>query len=127
MGYRSAVTSCIYGEAEAVTSFLTKQKLVGNPVFSFFEDDLKVDTFKSYDGGKEYKILVLELSDSKWYPTFEDVKAWENLLDEADEVEDLEWEFVIVGEDGQTEERYSENPEYLISVNRSIEINYGGV
>jgi hypothetical protein len=122
MGYRSEVTSCIYGKTEAMIPFLTKHKLLGSPVFPHFEDDLRVDTFESHKG-EEYKILVLAVSDAKWYDGYSDVKAWDALLKAAD-AEDLEWEFVAVGEDGQTEERRSSESEYFIVVNHSIDIEY---
>jgi hypothetical protein len=66
----------------------------------------------------------LELSDVKWYETYIDVKAWNELLKDAGEVDGLEWEIAIVGEDGATEERRSNGADYIISVDHSIEINY---
>ena len=123
MGYRSEVTSCIYGDPEVMIGFLTKHKLLGSTVFPHFEDDLKVDTGTGCDGTK-FKILLLELSDVKWYETYADIKAWNDLLKDAGEVDGLEWEIAIVGEDGATEERRSNGADYIISVNHSIEINY---
>lgn len=123
MGYRSEVTSCIYGNPEVMTSFLTKHRLMGSTVLPHFEDDLKVDTCTGSDG-TEFKILLLELSDVKWYETYEDVKAWNDLLKDASEVDGLEWEIVIVGEDGATEERRSNGADYIVEVSHNITVNY---
>jgi len=123
MGYQSEVTSCIYGDPEVMTSFLTKHKLLGNTVFPYFKDDLKIDTCTGSDGTK-FKILLLELSDVKWYETYADVKAWNDLLKDAGEVDGLEWEIAIVGEDGATEERRSNGADYIVEVSHEITVNY---
>ena len=42
MGYRSDLTSVIYGEADKVEAFIVKHKLLGNTVFEEFKDDLRI-------------------------------------------------------------------------------------
>jgi hypothetical protein len=123
MGYRSDVMSCIYGQADTMTAFMAKHKVMGNYIPHDFKKQITLNEYKGYKG-ELYKILTLKLTHFKWYEGHEDVDAWCDLLKEAGKVEGLDWEIVTVCEDGQTEENCSENAERHIYVQHSIEINY---
>ena len=118
MGYRSEVYSCIYGDADEITALMTKDKLCNADVFTHFANDIKVDDYREGE-----KIIILELEYYKWYPDYEEVKAWNNFIDEAD-VRGLEWEFVAIGEDDKVERSQSNGSVGLISISFSASINY---
>jgi hypothetical protein len=125
MGFRSDVTSCIYGKAEVLTSFFTKHKLLDNSVFtSFFKDSITIDVYKVCPTEGEFKIILLQIEDVKWYDGYSDVDAWTRLLEEAGETDGLEWEHVECHEDGTSEQRRSDNSDFILSVSCSASVNY---
>jgi hypothetical protein len=125
MGFRSDVTSCIYGKAEVLTSFVTKHKLIDNPVFtSFFKDSITVDMYKVCPTEGEFKIILLQIEDVKWYDGYPDVNAWTRLLEEADKTDGLEWEHVECNEDGTSEQSRSDDSDFILSVSCSASVNY---
>jgi len=107
MGYRSQVRSLIYGPKEKLDEFLLLHTtILGSEVFRYFKDSLsrytvKADIYlKEQKSSEEILIHVLDLSGYswKWYESYEDVQAWENLIYEAQEF-GLNTEFIRIGED----------------------------
>jgi len=87
MGYRSDVTSCIYGSSDVMTPFLTKHKILENAALKEFKEYIKIDeyTHDIYVSGTDQestdqestfhgKILALEVNNIKWYPDYSHVK-----------------------------------------------------
>jgi len=124
MGYRSDVKSLIYGDVEPMKVFMVKTKMLSpNNALEMFKTHIAMQTVKV---GADAELLCIEMhSDySKWYESYEDVKAWEALLIEA-EKDGLEYEFVRIGEEsGDIEERCSTDARYFISTRQYSEINY---
>ena len=96
MGYRSDITSIIYGEAEKVDAFIAKHKLLGNTVFEDFKGDLKIGStpFDTVPG----RMIELIGEGWKWYGGYPQVDAWMALLIDAQDF-GLEYEHIRVGED----------------------------
>ncbi len=118
MGYRSQVTSIIYGEAEKIDLFMVKHKILDSTVFEHFKDDIKVVD------RTEQKGILLEGDWWKWYPEYPDVKAWHELLDDAGEF-GLCYEHVRVGEEtGDIETLTSAECDWVLSVNTSIDNSF---
>lgn len=124
MGYRSDVKSLIYGDVERMKVFIVKTKLLGeNNALALFKDSIDIQTVK-VDPNTELTCIELHGEDWKWYESYEDVKAWEALLKEA-EKDGLDYEFVRIGEESNDiEERCSTDARYFISVGSSSYINY---
>lgn len=118
MGYRSQVESIIYGEAEKIDLFLVKHKILDSTVFEHFKDDIEIVD------RDEQKGIILSGSDWKWYDEYPDVKAWMELLPDA-EAFGLQYEHVRVGEEqGDVEIETSSDPEWVLSTNTTIENSF---
>ena len=96
MGYRSQVHSLIYGPTPEVTKLIALEKLKPFSVFVAFEEHITVN--KLDDGGYDETIITLIGDDWKWYDTYDDIIAWNNLMAEAKENPKLSVEFCRVGE-----------------------------
>lgn len=137
MGYRSSVESIIYGEPERIDLFIVKHKIIGieGSAFEHFKDNITVQDYEeniwgeSHDviGKRKMKVIHLAGDGWKWYEDYDDVKAWDSLLEDAEEF-GLMYEFVRVGENSDDIERQtSENedgylyPETYINCSLSIE------
>jgi hypothetical protein len=115
MGYRSQVTSIIYGEAEKIDLFLVKHKILDSEAFTEFKEHISIVDRDAQKG------IVLEGDWWKWYPEYSDVKSWHDLLADAEEF-GLQYELVRVGEEsGDVETFHSENCDWVLSVNTSID------
>ena len=137
MGYRSSVESIIYGEPERIELFIVKHKIIGieGSAFEHFKDNISVQDYyeniwgENVDvvGKRKMKVIHLQGDGWKWYEDYDDVKAWDMLLQDAEEF-GLMYEFVRVGENSDDIERQtSENedgylyPETYINCSLSIE------
>lgn len=119
MGYRSEVRCLIYGPPDKLNAMIVKHQLEGGRLLTeYFKDDWKryktVRTIYDAEASKatvdesgkgrpvwkdvEVEVLDLEGESWKWYPNYEDVKAWEAFMRGADEW-GCSFEFVRVGED----------------------------
>lgn len=98
MGYRSNVTAIVYGSEEALTTYMTKEKLEhgDNSIFTHFKGQLKRITIP-FAKAESYALL-LEVRDVKWYDDFTHVVAWHRFMDNCEE-NDCSFEFIRVGED----------------------------
>ena len=125
MGYRSQVTAVIYGSDEALTAYMTKDKLEhgDDSVFVHFKGQLKRQTIAF--AKNTVHALLLELNDVKWYEDYSDVKAWHRFMD-ASEAHDLSYEFIRIGEDYDDiqKEEGGDVIEGLIYTTCSIEKDY---
>ena len=129
MGYRSQVRSLIYGSKEKLDEFLLLHTMIlGSEVFRDFKDSLTRYTINTAVYSDELKkmvasvVHVLDLrGDSwKWYEDYEDVKAWDDLVWEAQEF-GLGTEFIRIGEDNNDIVwNTSDDNLGLIAVSRSI-------
>lgn len=114
MGYRSSVRCLIYGTKDHLEAYMTSQVLVlGSSVFRDFKDALTRYTISKDEGG-ELHILDLCGEGWKWYDNYDDVKSWMLFMTDSGE-NDLEYEFIRIGEDdGDVERITSENYEGLL-------------
>jgi hypothetical protein len=139
MGYRSSVESIIYGDPERIDLFVVKHKILGldDSAFEHFKESLTVQEYeetvwgenREVAGKAKKKVIHLYGADWKWYESYDDVKAWEALLLDAEEF-GLEYEFVRVGEESDDIERRSSGddsghlyPETYINCDLPIERN----
>lgn len=123
MGYRSSVKSLIYGEFNAVKEFIEQTNLIeeNNPL-KLFEDNIVLQTIK-LSAHLEWLCIELQGEEWKWYESFPDVQAWARLLNSAKKM-GLQYELVLVGEDGTIEEDRTSDCEYFIATHSYSEINY---
>jgi hypothetical protein len=118
MGYRSQVESIIYGEAEKIDLFLVKHKILDSTAFEHFKDDIRIVD------RDEQKGITLSGYDWKWYDEYPDVKAWMELLVDA-EAFGLQYEHVRVGEEsGDIETLSSAGAEWVLSVSTTIDNSF---
>lgn len=118
MGYRSQVESIIYGEAEKIDLFIVKHKILDSTVFEHFKDDIRI-----VDRG-ERKGILFDGDWLKWYPEYPDVKAWMELLVDA-EAFGLQYEHVRVGEEsGDVETLSSADPDWVLNVSTTIDNSF---
>lgn len=97
MGYRSEVRCLIYGTKEQMDVFLTTQALVLNsPALQEFKKDLIRYEIKLRE--ETLHVLDLDGSDWKWYQGAKWVEAWNSFMEAAEE-DDLQYEFICIGED----------------------------
>jgi hypothetical protein len=97
MGYRSVVTAIVYGDEEALTTYMTKEKLSSEDnVFTMFKGQLKHMALPF--ARKTVYALQLELEHVKWYDEYEDVVRWTQFMQQAPD-NDLNYEFIRIGED----------------------------
>jgi hypothetical protein len=136
MGYRSNVRSIIYGDNDKITALLSSKQLSGEDMgLKEFDGALKRYLFetKTWDAkAKQYLptvfgMLELEVYGWKWYDDYTCVRAWNQLLETAEEAFDLSYEFYRCGEeDGDVERRTSADDSCLLTV-PTPEINLDAV
>lgn len=110
MGYRSEVSSLIYGKPEAIDKFIMNNSELIDTIKKDFDNSLKICS------NSIYKLIHLDLHSVKWYESYEDVTRWHHLLKLADEA-DLITEFVRTGEEnGDVEANYThDNCEFYVN------------
>ena len=96
MGYRSYLKAVVYGEEEALTAYMTKEKLQAESIFTHFKGQLKLMSIPF--ARQTVHALMLELSDVKWYDDYDEVIAWTQFMQQAPD-NDLNYEFIRIGED----------------------------
>jgi hypothetical protein len=134
MGYRSQVTAIIYpaeptdplGHDEYKVYEKEKYEALRFLMGTKYEMlmDMQSGWFGSNaDWDDRNKRLVFEMQDVKWYDGYEDVKAFEAMLDEVTELGYCS-EIMRVGEEiNDIEHRtYGEGVQYLLNVERTITI-----
>jgi hypothetical protein len=127
MGYRSQVTSIIYGEAEKIDLFLVKHKILDSEALKEFKNDIEVverDTSGHLGTHPKEKGILFEGDWLKWYPEYPDVKAWNELLRDAEEF-GLYFELMRVGEEaGDVEHVTSAECDWVLNVNTTIDNSF---
>lgn len=108
MGYRSQVAGCFsvdreerHDEQGKSYSYYDKAKfkeMVGfiklSEFYEFWSNSTDQDAFGWKDGA-----FILYGADWKWYPDYEDVKAWDKLWESMQNIEGISGYFVRVGEE----------------------------
>ena len=124
MGYRSHVVSAIYGPTEDINKLIVLGKLAPLNVFDNFSCYIDLYAVNQYKDS-EFRLIMFDAGDVKWYDTYSDVQAWHKLMDHAKEM-NLNVEFARVGEDPDDIERIEsgDNLEYLVSVETHSSIDY---
>ena len=124
MGYRSQVTSIIYGEPDKVKAFKVKAKLTYSKVFESFKDNIKDFIIKT-SPTDELGCIELESDIWKWYSEYPDVKAWHEMLEDAVEF-GLSYEFVRIGEDRDdiVVEEGNDDVQYFLDTFTNVTKNY---
>lgn len=135
MGYRSQVRSLIYGETDKMSAFIASQRIKHPKVWEAFKDhinirDASIRVYRPHAGTDEcafadVDIMVIDLlgDDWKWYEGYDDVQAWEALLDSAVSA-NLDYEFLRLGEDDTDNEyRYNSDnyDQRMLHFRRSID------
>jgi hypothetical protein len=123
MGYRSYVKSMVYGTEEALITYLTEEKLKENNIFTHFKGKLKRMVIPM-SKDRIIHAITLECIDSKWYPNYIDVKAWDDFMHESLQ-RGLSMEFCRVGEEMSDIEslQYGDENEYFLQVISTIELD----
>ena len=120
MGYRSDVSTVIYGDNRSPEKYALLKTLM-NTTFKVAYDSWSADAI--WHDTKH--VLEFHIEDVKWYESYPDVMAFTTMLENLREIEGYNYEFVRVGEDDNDIDRQSEGNqcEYLINVCRSIEVD----
>lgn len=142
MGYVSDVRGLIYGPPDDMRAFITKHKLLGNPVFSgsWISDCVTcgIARIEQRALGRDNDVItetvvlsVISLEAScKWYDDDPAVRGWKDLIDDLIAMEDgavvddppISYEFICIGEEmNDIDESRSIDSRYLLSLVRSID------
>jgi hypothetical protein len=129
MGYRSQVASVVYGRRDKMIALLVAEKLQSVNIFNVgageLVKDLAVHEYSrelTHEGPPEPWLRIdLHGNDWKWYPEYEDVQAWGDFLELAEEME-CNYEFMRIGENDDDVETDTggELIEYHLELERSI-------
>lgn len=134
MGYRSQVRSLIYGPKEKIDEFLfTHTTIITNIALTdhglkgalsrYTVSVEKLNTTSQEVEETIYHVIDLSGDAFKWYETYEDVQAWDELLKEAEDF-GLKTEFIRIGEDsGDVDVRRSDSNCGLIETSTAIHDN----
>ena len=114
MGYRSEVSSLIYGPEDKVKAFIIEQKLLSNGL-SFDHLNQHIKLFLDKEEGENILFIHLYVDGIKWYQDYEDIQKWDQLLESAKEF-GLHTEFARAGEEPSDIEYKGEN--YRINFTR---------
>ena len=120
MGYRSDVTTLIYGDGLSQQGYDLIKTLM-NTTFK--------DTYQEWGSHFEWRdhkrVLQFETESIKWYDSYPDVKSFMDMLDAIGDIAGLNYEFIRVGEDTDDieQQQRGEDLRYALSVTRSIEVD----
>lgn len=122
MGYRSEVSSIIYAKKDIMDKFKVDNSDSIKELETHFENNY--DEGLSYQSNPDYDIIFLRGNGWKWYETYTDVKAWNNLMNLAID-KGLSVEFIRIGEDeADIEVKYINDSECYLSAVRFIEASF---
>jgi len=122
MGYRSEVSSIIYAKKDIMDKFKVDNSDSIKELETYFENNY--DEGLSYQSNSYYDIIFLRGNGWKWYETYTDVKAWNNLMNLAID-KGLLVEFIRIGEDeADIEVKYINDSECYLSAVRFIEASF---
>ena len=121
MGYRSDVVAVFY--TQDPNEFPSIKLFIDENIPEWFRGDEYMSTFV---GNYDIRGIKFTMSDVKWYPSYPDVKGFEDAIDKFEKLSDggdkWMWEFVRIGEETQdVEERWGNHSFNLLHVSRTIE------
>jgi hypothetical protein len=121
MGYRSDVVAVFY--TQDPNEFPSIKLFIDENIPEWCRGDEFMSTFV---GNHDIRGIKFTMSDVKWYPSYPDVKGFEDALDKFEKLSDggdkWMWEFVRIGEETQdVEERWGDHSHNLLHVSRTIE------
>ena len=128
MGYRSQVMALIYPESGDDKSAKYEQlKVLMATTFKEVTDEYFGRCMEWMEAAR---VLKFTMDDVKWYPSFPDVMAFEQMLStfkgyDDDDIKGYCTEFVRLGEESDDAEQTQtgDNNEYYLQVRRSIDCN----
>lgn len=104
--------------------FVAAQRMAATSPLVTEHERVDIYGFDMVIGGENVRHTIIKttMDNVKWYESYPDVQAWENLMAEAGENPALAVEFIRIGEDTEdTESRYyGDNCQYFLSVYRAI-------
>lgn len=124
MGYRSDVVAVFY--TQDPNEFPSIKLFIDENIPEFFRGEEYMSTF---EGDHDLRGIKFVMSDVKWYPSYPDVRDFENAIDKFEKLSDggdkWLWEFVRLGEELEdVEDRGCSEDHNLIYVSRKIELNF---
>lgn len=124
MGYRSDVMAVFY--TQDPNEFPAIKLFIDENVPEWCRGDEYMSTFV---GNHDLRGIKFAMSDVKWYPSYPDVKGFEDAIDKFEKLSDgghaWLWEFVRLGEEVEdVEDRHSYQSDGLLHVVRSIECDF---
>ena len=120
MGYRSNVEIVIYGPTDRVTAFIAAQRVLGAKWMEYEHDVTAYH--RPYKPEEHWTMIHAAYHDVKWYEGYDEVQAWNALMNDVADDDFLNYEYVRVGEeyeDVECEVHGSER-EYFIYPSRDI-------
>jgi len=120
MGYRSDVTTLIYGDGLNQQGYDLIKTLM-NTTFKGVYDEWE----SNFEWLDHKRVLQFETEAIKWYDSYPDVKSFMDMLDVIGDIAGLNYEFIRVGEDDDDIEKQQrgEDLRYALSITRSIEVD----
>lgn len=131
MGYRSNLMVLVYPDAcsseEEQEAKYDQLKVLMSTVFKGVSEE-----FEGYMTWMDSDcVLKFELEDVKWYPSYPDVRMFEDMLrafkgyDDTEDIKGYCTEFVRIGEDSNDVEEVhtGDNNHYYLQVRRTIDCN----
>jgi len=90
---------------------------VTQKVFDLIPEELKLDLAENWDKeSTNNEFMIFSFEYWKWYASYEDVKSWNsffNSLELKPEIEEDDWDFIVVGEDSAIIDHRTETHFYV--------------
>jgi hypothetical protein len=122
MGYRSEVAIAIYGPEDAMVPMIAAQRLSTKSPLAV--DSYAIERREYTKDGKRWLLLNAYFEWVKWYQSYPEVQAWDNLRNDIRdncEATGIAWEFVRIGEEtNDVETDYAGAVEFYLNVSRAI-------
>lgn len=124
MGYRSNVTTLVYGPEDEMIAFIAGQRLKARCPLAEDEKYVTLSRLPRTEVEPPWLVLKAEFESVKWYPNYPDVDMWAQLLTDAGDIGEngrIGYEFMRVGEEvDDIEYDVGTNCEYWLGVSREI-------
>jgi hypothetical protein len=120
MGYRSDVTTLIYGDGLSQEKYDLLKTLM-NTTFKGVYDEFEANA----EWHDHKRALEFRMENVKWYESYSDVQNFMQMLNDIGDMSGLNYEFIRVGEETDDIEQLQngEDLRYALSVSRSIEVD----
>jgi hypothetical protein len=122
MGYRSDVMALVYpnrnlAEAEIDADY-DRLKTIMNTTYKEVFEEWGTD----FTWNDERRVLRFTCTDVKWYPSYVEIEAFNNFIEDVGNELGYVTEFVRVGEEtDDIEQSFGDHAEYYLTVHRTIE------